>query len=153
MTMQKTPLLMSRLMDRGAWIAPGEQIDLFKMIASFDRPEVGVRALPEAVIDEAVREYVENGVEAAVRLLGEDARPVFDLLETVSTKLQTNNEMDSLVRALRGEFIEPGPGADRLRTVAGGTGENRTARDARGRFFRRCAAGFGGVGGGGGEGV
>ena len=82
------------------------------MIASFDRPEVGVRALPEAVIDEAVREYVENGVEAAVQLVGEEARPVFDLLETVSTKLQTNNEMDSLVRALRGEFIEPGPGAD-----------------------------------------
>src|SRR5688572_1371373 len=26
MTMQKTPLLLSRLMDRGAWIAPGEQI-------------------------------------------------------------------------------------------------------------------------------
>src|SRR4029078_12105420 len=39
-------------------------------------------------------------------------RPVFALLETVTTKLQTNNEIDSLVRALRGEFIEPGPGAD-----------------------------------------
>jgi magnesium chelatase subunit H len=25
----------------------GEQIDLFKMVASFDRPEHGVRALPE----------------------------------------------------------------------------------------------------------
>ena len=90
----------------------GEKTDLLKMIASFDRPEVGVRALPEDVIDEAVREYVENGVEGGVRLLGEEARPVFELLETVSTKLETNNEMDSLVRALRGEFIEPGPGAD-----------------------------------------
>ena len=90
----------------------GEKTDLLKMIASFDRPEVGVRALPEALVDEAVREYVEKGVEAAVRVSGEEARPVFELLERVSTKLETNNEMDSLLRALRGEFIEPGPGAD-----------------------------------------
>ena len=26
MTMQRTPLLLSRLMDRGAWIAPNEEI-------------------------------------------------------------------------------------------------------------------------------
>lgn len=96
----------------------GERVDLLKMIASFDRPEAGVRALPGDVIDEAVREYVANGADAAVALLeqkglsAEVSRPVFALLETVSTKLQTNNELDSLVRALRGEFIEPGPGAD-----------------------------------------
>jgi len=47
----------------------GEKTDLFKMIASFDRPEVGVRALPEALVDEGVREFVENGVDAAVVLL------------------------------------------------------------------------------------
>ena len=96
----------------------GEKIDLLKMIASFDRPEAGVRALPENVVDEAVREFVRAGTDAAVHLLeqkglrAEDTRPVFALLETVSAKLQTNNELDSLVRALRGEFIEPGPGAD-----------------------------------------
>lgn len=96
----------------------GEKIDLLKMIASFDRPEAGVRALPEQLVDEAVREFVRAGTNAAVRLLeqkglsAEETRPVFTLLETVSTKLQTNNELDSLVRALRGEFIEPGPGAD-----------------------------------------
>ncbi|HEX3250912.1 MAG TPA: cobaltochelatase subunit CobN [Pyrinomonadaceae bacterium] len=96
----------------------GEKIDLLKMVASFDRPEVGVRALPEALVDEAVREFVHNGTEAAVRLgeqkglSVEETRPVFVLLETISTKLQTNNELDSLVRALRGEYIEPGPGAD-----------------------------------------
>jgi magnesium chelatase subunit H len=96
----------------------GEKIDLFKMIASFDRPEVGVRALPEALVDEGVREFVEHGADAAVALLeqkglsAEVTRPVFGLLETVSTKLQSNNEIDSLVRALRGEFVEPGPGAD-----------------------------------------
>ena len=96
----------------------GEKIDLLKMIASFDRPEVGVRALPENAVEEAVREFVRDGTETAVRSLEQKGlssdvtRPVFALLETVSTKLQTNNELDSLVRALRGEFIEPGPGAD-----------------------------------------
>ena len=97
---------------------PAEKTDLLKMIASFDRPEVGVRALPEMVADEAVREYVANGADSAVRVLeqkglsAEETRPLFDLLETVSTKLQSNNEIDSLLRALSGEFIEPGPGAD-----------------------------------------
>jgi magnesium chelatase subunit H len=96
----------------------GEKIDLLKMIASFDRPEAGVRSLPENLADEAVREFVSAGTDAAVRSLEQkglsepETRPVFVLLESVSTKLQTNNELDSLVRALRGEFIEPGPGAD-----------------------------------------
>jgi len=96
----------------------GEKVDLLKMVASFDRPEVGVRALPEALVDEAVREFVEHGADAAVGLLeqkglsAEVTRPVFALLETISIKLQSNNEIDSLVRALRGEFVEPGPGAD-----------------------------------------
>src|SRR5689334_5504198 len=96
----------------------GEKIDLLKMIASFDRPESDVRALPENLVDEAVREFVRAGTDAAVSFLeqkgvsAETARPVFSLLETISAKLQTNNELDSLVRALRGEFIEPGPGAD-----------------------------------------
>jgi magnesium chelatase subunit H len=95
-----------------------EKIDLLKMIASFDRPEAGVRSLPENLADEAVREFVSAGTDAAVRSLEQkglseaETRPVFVLLETVLTKLQTNNELDSLVRALRGEFIEPGPGAD-----------------------------------------
>jgi magnesium chelatase subunit H len=98
--------------------AATEKTDLLKMIASFDRPEVGVRALPESLVDEAVREFVAGGTDAAVLLLeraglgGETTRPVFELLERVLTKLETNNEIDSLVRALRGEFIEPGPGAD-----------------------------------------
>ncbi len=90
----------------------GEKTDLLKMIASFDRPEAGARAIPEELLDDAVREFLENGTDAAVRLTGEGSRPVFNLLETVCTKLQSNNEIDSLVRALRGEFIEPGPGAD-----------------------------------------
>jgi magnesium chelatase subunit H len=96
----------------------GEKTDLLKMIASFDRPEAGACAIPEELLDDAVREFLANGVDAAVSFLdqkglnAETTRPVFKLLESVTTKLQTNNEIDSLVRALRGEFIEPGPGAD-----------------------------------------
>jgi magnesium chelatase subunit H len=96
----------------------GEKADLLKMIASFDRPEAGARALPEELLEDAVREFLANGADAAVSFLeqkglsAEATRPVFALLETVTTKLQTNNEIDSLVRALRGEYVEPGPGAD-----------------------------------------
>jgi magnesium chelatase subunit H len=96
----------------------GEKTDLFKMIASFDRPEAGARAIPEELLDDAIRVFAAKGADAAVAFLEQNGlsadttRPVFALLETVSTKLQTNNEIDSLVRALRGEFIEPGPGAD-----------------------------------------
>jgi magnesium chelatase subunit H len=96
----------------------GEQTDLFKMIASFDRPEHGIRALPPEIVDEAVRDFICGGIRAATELvqkygLGEEiSKPVFALLENVREKLKTNQELDSLVRALRGEFIEPGPGAD-----------------------------------------
>jgi magnesium chelatase subunit H len=96
----------------------GEKADLLKMIASFDRPEAGARALPEELLDESIAEFLANGADAAVAFLeqkglqAETTRPVFKLLESVTTKLQTNNEIDSLVRALQGEFIEPGPGAD-----------------------------------------
>lgn len=95
-----------------------ERGDLFKMIASFDRPEAGAHAPPEELVGDAVRQFLANGTDAAVRYLeqhglsAETTRPVFTLLESVSKKLETNSEMDSLVRALRGEFIEPGPGAD-----------------------------------------
>src|SRR4026207_1191100 len=76
----------------------GAKTDLLKMIASFDRPETGARAIPEELLDDAVREFVANGIDAAVSFLGskglsaEATRPVFTILESVSTKLKTNNE-------------------------------------------------------------
>jgi magnesium chelatase subunit H len=96
----------------------GEQADLFKMIASFDRPEHGIRALPAEIVSDAVREFIAGGASAATEVaqrygLEEGiVKPIFALLENVRKKLKTNTEIDSLVRALRGEFIEPGPGAD-----------------------------------------
>ena len=67
----------------------GEKTDLLKMIASFDRPEVGVRALPEALIDEAVREFVASGSDAAVRFLeqkGLSAETTRQVLARVSSR-------------------------------------------------------------------
>ena len=99
-----------------------EKTDLLKMVASFDRPEAGVRALPEALVDEAVREFVSAGTGAAVSLLeqkglsAETTHPIFALLETISTKLQTNNELDSLVRALRVSSSNPARALTLFRT-------------------------------------
>ncbi|HEV8203560.1 MAG TPA: cobaltochelatase subunit CobN, partial [Pyrinomonadaceae bacterium] len=73
----------------------GEKTDLLKMIASFDRPEARTHALPEDLVDDAVRTFVAHGTDAAIAFLqsrGLDAditRPVFALLERVTAKLQT----------------------------------------------------------------
>ena len=128
-----------------------ERADMLRMIASFDRPETGARALPDlvseglglgayseiikvsagnesqtrtreridAVVSEVVKEFVDSGADAAMTLLEERgnvtstlSRPVFALLTTISSQLKTNSEGEALLRALRGEYIEAGPGAD-----------------------------------------
>ena len=112
-----------------------QKIDLLKMVAAFDRPEVGASSLPglvqtgqltpeekqriDALITEAVSRLVSDGVESAGLYLEQNAnvpretsRPTFTLLYSISESLNTNQELDSLLRALRGEYIEPGPGAD-----------------------------------------
>lgn len=134
-----------------------ERADMLRMLASFDRPEVGARALPDlvsealelgtydallksassdalqldrrervdALVSDAIQEFVADGTEAALALLerrakvrSEEARPVFALLEKVSKQLETNNEVESLLRALRGEYIQAGPGADIVQNPA-----------------------------------
>jgi magnesium chelatase subunit H len=123
-----------------------EKADLLRLIASFDRPESGARAITDLVaeslellqrggsfadlavndrervdslVHEAMQIFVAKGEDAAEIFLDDKANVprgesagVFALLKDVSEKLKTNNELESLVRALRGEFIEPGPGAD-----------------------------------------
>lgn len=125
--------------------------DMLRMVASFDRPEAGVRALPDlvakglggedystllrsgvsdesrlrarervdAIVLSAINLFVKEGTDSALRFLAskagvplETSRPAFLLLEKISAELKTNQEMESLSRALRGEYIEPGPGAD-----------------------------------------
>jgi magnesium chelatase subunit H len=128
-----------------------EKSDLLRMIAAFDRPEFGTRALPDliaeglglqhaksrntkqvateqslaeeervdSIVNEALRAFQSSGSPAAVEYLHdaanvsvEESTPIFQLLESTQEKLQSNSEIESLVRALRGEYIEPGPGAD-----------------------------------------
>jgi magnesium chelatase subunit H len=124
-----------------------EKADLLRMVASFDRPEQGVRALPrlvaeglgvecydellqegstsetkeliDGVVSEAVRRFCEGGTDAAVSWLNlragvdsEKSFPTLSLMANIAEQLDSNNEMESLVRALRGEYITPGPGAD-----------------------------------------
>lgn len=128
--------------------------DMLAMVASFDRPESGVRSLPDLVakglglpayrtlIEESAaseerlrqREQVEATARRAVAIcfearparaseaiafLAEAARvpahesePLFALLARIRAQLEENHEIDTLVRGLRGEYIEPGPGAD-----------------------------------------
>ncbi|MCA1600265.1 MAG: cobaltochelatase subunit CobN, partial [Acidobacteria bacterium] len=134
-----------------------ERADMLRMIASFDRPEASVRALPDLVseslglgrydallksaaldharladreridnvVSAAIKEFLQGGSEVAVSLLErtsnidrKDSLPVFTLLEQISKQLETNNEVEALLRALRGEFIEPGPGADIVQNPA-----------------------------------
>src|ERR1043166_7117923 len=124
-----------------------EKADLLRMVASFDRPELGAQALQKLVaeglqivldeqlfqntaesetkglIDEIVTESInrlcEEDCEAAENLLisrakvdRDKARATCALVANISDQLDANRELESLMRALRGEYIQPGPGAD-----------------------------------------
>ena len=124
-----------------------EKADLLRMVASFDRPEHGSRALSrlvaeglritgyeqlvqeaatsetkeliDAIVTESVNRFCKAGCEAAVAYLiakanvdREEVVSTFRLLANVSEQLESNHEMESLRRSLRGEYIQPGPGAD-----------------------------------------
>jgi magnesium chelatase subunit H len=124
-----------------------EKADLLRMVASFDRPERGVRALPklvadalridgyeqllqetrtsetrelvEGIVSESVEIFCERGAEAAAGWLNQktgvavvESLPTFSLLAGIAKQLDSNSEIESLLRALRGEYIAPGPGAD-----------------------------------------
>ncbi len=132
-----------------------ELADLLMMVASFDRPELGIRSLPdlvaqglglgayarllkesgqselrltereqvEAIVRDAISQFVngkgEDGMEAAAASLLERAAVareqslrVLALLGRIREQLETNHELDGLMRALRGKYVEPGPGAD-----------------------------------------
>ncbi len=72
-----------------------------------------------AVVTAALRLFLEAGGETAILFLekmanvrADASQPVFALLKSVSENLETNTEIPALLRALRGEYVEPGPGAD-----------------------------------------
>lgn len=75
--------------------------------------------LVDGLVREAVQRFCETDAETAIGWLNskagvdsEKARSAFALLTRVAEQLDSNNELESLLRALRGEYIAPGPGAD-----------------------------------------
>jgi magnesium chelatase subunit H len=89
--------------------------------------QLGAASLKErvdSVVAAAMRKFVEAGQDEAESFLeregisSELSRPIFQFLQDISEQLKTNSELDSLMRALRAEFIEPGPGADIVQNPA-----------------------------------
>jgi magnesium chelatase subunit H len=84
-----------------------------------ESPTNETRELIDRIVAESVVRFCENGADEAAAYLQvsanvrpEDASPTFALIEKISKQLDSNHEIKSLMRALRGEYIEPGPGAD-----------------------------------------
>jgi magnesium chelatase subunit H len=86
-----------------------------------DKSEGGWRA--RARVDETVRASVElfiregaaaarDSLESVANVEAAESLKVFGLLSKIKTQLRTSGELDGLARALRGEYVEPGPGAD-----------------------------------------
>src|SRR5215831_6650824 len=75
--------------------------------------------LIDGVVRNAIDLFCKEGSEAAAYWLASRAnverdksRPTLDLLAQTSEQLDSNHELSSLMRALRGEYIPPGPGGD-----------------------------------------
>jgi magnesium chelatase subunit H len=73
----------------------------------------------ESIARMSIAEFISAGLDRAAQLLAEQAavsleesKKIFAFLARIREQLGVNVEMDSLMRALRGEYIEPGPGAD-----------------------------------------
>ena len=73
----------------------------------------------EAIVHDAVAQFLSLAGGAACRYLESEASvnvdesgKVLALLQQIRDRLAANDETGALLRALRGEYIEPGPGAD-----------------------------------------
>lgn len=137
--------------------APEDQeiADLLFMVASFERPELGVASLTDLVaaglklpsycelLKESTtsedrmtaREQVESIVRQSISIFlsakdqaeqgsasnflleranvpVEESSKIFMMLSALRDQLEQSTELDGLASALRGQYIEPGPGAD-----------------------------------------
>src|ERR1700730_38475 len=77
------------------------------------------RDLIDGIVSEAVRQFCQDGAAAAATWLNsktsvhcEKSLPTFLLLANIAEQLDSNHELESLMSSLRGEYVEPGPGAD-----------------------------------------
>jgi magnesium chelatase subunit H len=132
-----------------------ELADMLAMVASFERPELGIRAITdliaeglslppyprlleecarseqrlsereqvEAIMREAIARLInakgDSGTTAACSYLSEQAsvpieqsQKVFALLTGIIEQLKTSSELDGFIQAVKGRYVEPGPGAD-----------------------------------------
>ncbi|MCU1265133.1 MAG: magnesium chelatase subunit [Acidobacteria bacterium] len=87
--------------------------------------ELRQREQVAAILTTAMQTFMAGGVDAAATQLKdiasvnpEDSRPTFLLLDRISRELETNVEIEALLRALCGEYIQPGPGADIVQNPA-----------------------------------
>ncbi len=90
-----------------------------------DETQLHAREKVDAIVVEAINRFLKQGKLSAIKWLEESARvspehslAVFELLDKISAQLKSNTELDALARSLRGEYIEPGPGADIVQNPA-----------------------------------
>lgn len=90
-----------------------------------DEAALRSREKVDEIMASAIERFIAEGAAAAVNWLATyahvnpaESNAVFELLEKISTQLETNLELEALTRALRGEYIEPGPGADIVQNPA-----------------------------------
>jgi magnesium chelatase subunit H len=76
-----------------------------------ERVDEIVRAAIELFINKDA-EAATLWLEEAAQVKREESRSVFALLASICEQLSTSHELESMLRSLRGEYIEPGPGAD-----------------------------------------
>ena len=101
-------------------VAEGLGFDARDPLAETNREEtLRRRERVETLVRQAIALFLKEGAEEAMHWLETNAHvspretlSVFQLLEQIRIELKTNVELDSFARALRGEYIEPGPGAD-----------------------------------------
>lgn len=105
-------------------IAEGLGIDGFDPAAS-DEAASETRQMIDGFVKQAIQTFCDEGQEAATALLksragigSEDLNNLFSLLTRIDRQLDSNQEVGSLMRALRGEYIPPGPGADIVQNPA-----------------------------------
>lgn len=102
-------------------IAEGLGLDsnLIQQAGVLSEESTRTRERVDGMTREAIMRFLNGDAEQAAKWLEtaacvprEEARAVFRLLENIVNQLRVNREMDGLMRALRGEYIQPGPGAD-----------------------------------------